>query len=912
MSEPLMEAVLGTNSRIEVSIAWGADLTDIDGSGWSWTDITNKVFVSSGVSITVGRSDEASTTQPAKCSFTVDNSDAGFSLGGLSPNYPNVRRNTPVRVRVDPDGSGFTQVFQGYADQFNPSWDISGNVATVKISASGVLRRLAQNSKPLISPMRRQVLTSESLVAYWPCEDGDNAGDIGSGMPQNGSRMHFFGSTPDFASDSNTFTASLPILKLNNAGMGGEVNGHEYTGEYQVRFLISVPSGGTDDEKPICTLFGTGSVKIWDLIYSGGSGTLRMRAFDGGNTEVLNQDMGFGINGDPGQLGIQLSQNGSNIDWQVDHVGNDDGVSGGLNFTLNSHTIGIIHGVLMNSELAHQDVAIGHITVQTALTSELELSDSVLGYNGEATWGGGRLDRLCEENLIDVDIDGLSNGDASSDITDSMGPQNVSAIVPLLREVEVTDQGILHDGTTPGLRLAARRFIENQEVTFTVHASDLVEPSGPVYDDQGIRNKINVTQKGGSSAQAEDIDGPLGTETIGIYESGHTISMQYSEAALQYAHWILHKGTFDGYRYPQLAFDVAGAADPQALALKLVDMLPGSRIDVVGFDQVFSQHPAGVVRLLVQGYTHTFTSTSWKTTVNVSQFDANRIVQLADDTGDTDEFLLHLDTDDSEIGYFEVSDDFNRSNASSLGSNWVDRNGGMAINTNTAIPETAVLTTASHVTLMTSDDMEVSVTLGANVGTGDRIGVILGSNIAGQGVWGLWDPAASLVRIYTVDLWSSFGAVERDTASASFTTADVLTLRRVGNVYTMLKNGAAISGSEWTDSGDVVPRNSSHRLVGLAIDASPSLSNYRRADAFGAKSNVGVGATSISLITNSGPIWTTTADDFPFNVEIEGIAVTVTNITGSSSPQTATVTGVTKELTAGSAVTVWNPPVLGL
>jgi len=74
------------------------------------------------------------------------------------------------------------------------------------------------------------------------------------------------------------------------------------------------------------------------------------------------------------------------------------------------------------------------------------------------------------------------------------------------------------------------------------------------------------------------------------------------------------------------------------------------------------------------------------------------------------------------------------------------------------------------------------------------------------------------------------------------------------------------------------------------------------------------GASSLSVATASGPLWTTTADDFPFDVEVGGIRVTVTAISGGSSPQTFTVTGatVTKALSSGSAVTVWRPPVLAI
>jgi hypothetical protein len=83
------------------------------------------------------------------------------------------------------------------------------------------------------------------------------------------------------------------------------------------------------------------------------------------------------------------------------------------------------------------------------------------------------------------------------------------------------------------------------------------------------------------------------------------------------------------------------------------------------------------------------------------------------------------------------------------------------------------------------------------------------------------------------------------------------------------------------------------------------------------QSGVTAVAQSLSFVTAAGfPVWTTAGGDFPFDVMIAGERVTVTNITGSSSPQTATVTrsvnGVVKAQSAGAAVNVYPSPVIGL
>ncbi len=86
--------------------------------------------------------------------------------------------------------------------------------------------------------------------------------------------------------------------------------------------------------------------------------------------------------------------------------------------------------------------------------------------------------------------------------------------------------------------------------------------------------------------------------------------------------------------------------------------------------------------------------------------------------------------------------------------------------------------------------------------------------------------------------------------------------------------------------------------------------------------NAAVNTTATSLTigitdTAMGVLWTTT--DVPFDIDIGGERMTVTAVSGTSSPQTFTVTrsinGVVKSHaadtpTARVLVTLWRPPVL--
>lgn len=91
-----------------------------------------------------------------------------------------------------------------------------------------------------------------------------------------------------------------------------------------------------------------------------------------------------------------------------------------------------------------------------------------------------------------------------------------------------------------------------------------------------------------------------------------------------------------------------------------------------------------------------------------------------------------------------------------------------------------------------------------------------------------------------------------------------------------------------------------------------------RADTAGAELASGATstATSLSVATTAGPLWTTAAGDRPFTIRVGGEVMTVTNITGASSPQTFTVTrsvnGIVKSQLSGADVRLATPSIVAL
>lgn len=75
-------------------------------------------------------------------------------------------------------------------------------------------------------------------------------------------------------------------------------------------------------------------------------------------------------------------------------------------------------------------------------------------------------------------------------------------------------------------------------------------------------------------------------------------------------------------------------------------------------------------------------------------------------------------------------------------------------------------------------------------------------------------------------------------------------------------------------------------------------------------------ATSMSVVSDPGPRWTTDPAEFPFDVNVDGERITVTAISGTGLTQTFSITrsvnGVTRAHSAGADVRLWQPMILAL
>lgn len=112
---------------LDVAVELAAD------SSGRWIDISEYVYTRDGITISRGRANESTQVEASNCSLTLDNRDGRFSpRNPLSPHYGKIGRNTPIRVLVPGDETYLalsTLSATSHADTpDDASLDISGDI----------------------------------------------------------------------------------------------------------------------------------------------------------------------------------------------------------------------------------------------------------------------------------------------------------------------------------------------------------------------------------------------------------------------------------------------------------------------------------------------------------------------------------------------------------------------------------------------------------------------------------------------------------------------------------------------------------------------------------------------------------------------------------------------------------------
>lgn len=504
--------------------------------------------------------------------------------------------------------------FHGEVSSWPQKWDITEEDASVPLEASGIMQRLSQGASVDGSAMYRASLRDTlNLVAYWPLEDVAGAQSAAAGLSTHGP-MSYTGS-PEFATYEG-FKSSLPIMTLNGASFTGGVPTYTVGNESQWHFLMNVPAAGAEDGQVIFMWYTTGTTRRWEIFYGTG-GTLGLRAFDSGGTQLFTTGgVAFVVNGLNLLIAVELTQDGADIDYALATL--EPGDSSGLTTsgTLAANTVGKVGQFTISPGGGIDGISIGHLTFQNDVTSLFELGDQLDAWKGERA--GRRIERLCAEEGIEF----RAVGDI--DDTEFMGYQTIGPLLDLIRQAADSDIGMLYEPRDVlGLGYRTRTSLYNQAVRVTIDHDtyDLATPLSPVDDDQRTRNDVTVQRDGGSSARAVLESGALSVQQppngVGRYDTSETVGVEYDAQLFDQASWRLHIGTVDEARYPQIHINLARSAITADVTLtdnlRLAEV--GDRLIV---QNPPSQMPPEDITQIIQGYSESLNNFEFDIEFNCS------------------------------------------------------------------------------------------------------------------------------------------------------------------------------------------------------------------------------------------------------------------------------------------------------
>lgn len=536
--------------------------------------------------------------------------------------------------------------FVGEVSSWTPEKNSAGNDVICKVEASGIMRRLGQGVIAAKSPMYREFTSPfrSNIVAYWPMEDGTGATQFASAFDGHPAVTYTGSVTPAAYSD---WSASDALPTVGTGSMQVTVPPYTATNYLFLRVFVAVPEAGVVSTQRLLSLTQTGTATTWSVYLTTG-GDLELRAYNDEGTQILaTGTQTFGINGEKKSIGVELTQDGSDIDYTLFSYDITDSTLTSASAvahtgTLTGYTVRRATQVRFGEDGAMNDTAIGHLAISDDVNGFGSTAGALIGWNGETA--AARVHRLGIEEQFSAYS--TAPGD------EQMGVQARATVLELLRAAGEVDEGILcEQRDVLGVRLVQRASMYNQGAALVMDytASDgLVTPLDPVDDDQSVTNDVTVAREGGSSARVTLDSGPLSTlappDGIGLYDTSVTLGLYDDEQPAHHAGWRLHAGTWDETRFPQVTVMLAAAPDSIEDASG-VDV--GSRVQITN-PPVWL--PPDTLDLLVQGYSEVLDQFTWTITYNCTPYGPFSVAWAGDDdTATLEREFSWADTEGSEL-----------------------------------------------------------------------------------------------------------------------------------------------------------------------------------------------------------------------------------------------------------------------
>ena len=586
-------------------------------------------------------------SDPAEAAVTIDNSSELYSPRSIaSALYGKIGQNTPARLSADDDVR-----LTGEVARWKPRRPIKGSGWT-EIQIAGVLQRLGRGRDDVQSAATRAGLALGPF-AYWPLESG--AGAI---TPDTGALVP--GADPSIPAivwaDDDTLLGSLPLPRVLTE-----------TSEWDVSVLVTdgVPTNsGTAwsisvwlRQEPLQdAVLDTWYAFFWDARPPGASQPWALQtSTSGSNSFGYTTGAGGAVATNHGpsltdnawhHVVMMAEQAGSTISGKL-YI---DGVEG-TTITPATDTLqpltsfSILPGDGLNIATPGANVWVGQLGFYDRMLTADEVEGLYLAGHG---WDGelaeDRFTRLCEELAVTPTVVGTTGESVA------MGVQAASPTLELLDEIARTDDASIFE-TRDGIGLTMRTGESklNQAPALTLsYLGDIVPGLEPVFGDEGIRNDVTAANPAGTTRRVQQLTGPHNVQLpeddpqgVGRYTTRIDVNPETGDALADAAGWRVNLGTHAGTWYAEVTADL-DATPGLITAVNAIDIG-----DVIALTDLPVDEALNTVESIVIGIGEDLPPKRRKVTFYCVPADPYRAGVLAETSGDTGDFLGHIETDGS-------------------------------------------------------------------------------------------------------------------------------------------------------------------------------------------------------------------------------------------------------------------------
>lgn len=604
--------------------AFGADRTADPGT-WTWTDITQYLHGSTPVRHAWGRDRNATGRQPHTLSLALRNADGRFTWNDpRSPHYPHLVSGTPIEWAVDV-GSGYEVRFAGLVDG---GWPVewpggSSKFALTRITATSISGLLGQGDRPVRTALGQDITSADQasqILAYWPCNDGQDSGGCASGIP---------GHPPMAASGDVQFAATDPGLdgmgSVPDLSGGGRLSGPVPAAgtasptAWTVQFFAEEDTSGGAAAAYVLAEWQDSVGATWDIRFTGSPNFNTQLRRNG--VVVIEDDTSFIAFF---EWRVTAVQSGANISVQLLINGQSQGDitpggAGPWTASVSSSTLGWPTRVTLNPASASTSGVhgIGEVQVWEGASAPSYVPASPTDSYGRAVGNAARaflretavdrITRVCAASSIPLTVTGAVDAAHIS----RMGPQPAGTDLATIDAALLVDGGILSDELGGwGLELIPRQHRYNPATVLTLDGSAREVPAGirPIpASTVDMRNQWTASRPGGSSSTAVD---EAHVAAHGRLPGSQDYDLLDDTELANIASWQVHLGVDESPRYDRIALKLH--AKPTLIA-DWLNVRPGAKVVATNLPP---QHPPGDAQIVVTGGEETWQSgTIWDAAV---------------------------------------------------------------------------------------------------------------------------------------------------------------------------------------------------------------------------------------------------------------------------------------------------------